>query len=593
MTVISGDAVIYLRVSTKDQAERGGEAEGFSIPAQREACYRKAEQLGATVAAEFVDAGESARSAARPDLQRMLGYLAKHPTNYVIVHKVDRLARNRADDVEINLAIQRAGCTLVSVTENIDETPSGMLLHGIMSSIAEFYSRNLASEVTKGMSQKAQSGGTVSIAPIGYRNVRTMDQFGREIRTVEVDPDRAPLIRWAFDTYSDGEWSTAMLLEELTVRGLTTRSTPKRPAKPLTISGMHKLLTNPYYMGEVVYRGVRYAGRHQALIDPVTWQRVQAIRAAHTSAGDRQQAHDHYLKGTVYCGSCDSRLVITHSTNRHGVTYPYFICSGRHRKRTTCTRQAVLIDWVERQIERDYAGIALPAQVAQAMVDMLSRDLADLHRSAERERQQLERERDRLHDEQASLLQAHYAGAVPLDLLKQEQTRISSRLIVLRQRLDGAETEHARVQANLQTCLAYLQDCHAAYLSAPPTVRRQLNQAFFHKVYVDEDGTVRFDIADPFALLLDPQVRSAALTTGTSADLATGTPELAETGDSGQTLAGHRFGRGLNKTTMVELRGFEPLAPSMRTRCATGLRHSPQPVRKITSREPAGSPPSS
>jgi DNA invertase Pin-like site-specific DNA recombinase len=58
---MSGDAVIYLRVSTKDQAERGGEAEGFSIPAQRDACYRKAEQLGATVAAEFVDAGESAR----------------------------------------------------------------------------------------------------------------------------------------------------------------------------------------------------------------------------------------------------------------------------------------------------------------------------------------------------------------------------------------------------------------------------------------------------------------------------------------------------------------------------------------------------
>ena len=59
-------AVIYLRVSTKDQASRGGEAEGFSIPAQREACLRKADSLGAVVSAEFVDAGESARSANRP-----------------------------------------------------------------------------------------------------------------------------------------------------------------------------------------------------------------------------------------------------------------------------------------------------------------------------------------------------------------------------------------------------------------------------------------------------------------------------------------------------------------------------------------------
>jgi site-specific DNA recombinase len=153
----------------------------------------------------------------------------------------------------------------------------------------------------------------------------------------------------------------------------------------------------------------------------VRWQRVQAIRAAHTSAGDRQQAHDHYLKGTVYCGSCDSRLLVTHSTNRHGVTYPYFICSGRHRKRTTCTRQAVLIDWVTQQIEREYATISLPSEIAEALVTRLTRDFAELHESSERERQRLQREHDRLRAEQASLLQAHYAGAVPLDLLKQEQ----------------------------------------------------------------------------------------------------------------------------------------------------------------------------
>jgi hypothetical protein len=128
------EAILYLRVSTKEQAERGGEAEGFSIPAQREAGLRKAAQLSATVVAEFVDAGESARSTDRPDLQRMLTCLADHPTvRYVIVHKVDRLARNRVDDVAINLAIQQAGASLVSCTENIDETPSGILLHGIMS----------------------------------------------------------------------------------------------------------------------------------------------------------------------------------------------------------------------------------------------------------------------------------------------------------------------------------------------------------------------------------------------------------------------------------------------------------------------------
>nr|WP_223149125.1 recombinase family protein [Changpingibacter yushuensis] len=153
-------AVTYQRVSTKEQAAKGGRDEGFSIPAQREANSRKAEALGARVVAEFVDAGESARSADRPDLKRMLDYITSHQVTYCIVHKVDRLARNRLDDVHIHQALLAAGVTLVSATENIDETPSGMLLHGIMSSIAEFYSKNLATEVTKGLAQKIATGGT-------------------------------------------------------------------------------------------------------------------------------------------------------------------------------------------------------------------------------------------------------------------------------------------------------------------------------------------------------------------------------------------------------------------------------------------------
>jgi len=122
-------AVSYLRVSTREQAEKGGTDEGFSIPAQREATRRKAEQLGAGIVEEFVDAGASAKSSDRPELMRMIQYVKANKVAYCIVHKVDRLARNRADDVSIHLALQQCGVMLVSATENIDETPSGMLLH--------------------------------------------------------------------------------------------------------------------------------------------------------------------------------------------------------------------------------------------------------------------------------------------------------------------------------------------------------------------------------------------------------------------------------------------------------------------------------
>jgi site-specific DNA recombinase len=324
-------AVSYLRVSTKEQAERDGDPEGYSIPAQREANRRKAEALGAVITEEFADRGESARSADRPALKEMLTYLREHAeVRYVIVHKVDRLARNRLDDVEINLAIQKAGVTLVSATENIDETPSGMLLHGIMSTIAEFYSRNLANEVTKGMTQKAKSGGTPGLAPIGYRNVRRISADGVEVRTIELNSERAPLVRWAFEAYATGDWTLNRLAAELEIRGLTTAPTPKRPAKPVPGKRLSKILSRPYYKGEILYRGVRYDGRHEPLVDPQTWQRVQTVMAGHC-VGEKQREHPHYLKSTVYCGSCGSRLIITNATNRHGSKYPYFVCLGRHQ----------------------------------------------------------------------------------------------------------------------------------------------------------------------------------------------------------------------------------------------------------------------
>jgi DNA invertase Pin-like site-specific DNA recombinase len=220
-------AVVYLRVSTASQVHTDRDAEGLSIPAQREACYRKAETIGAQVVEEYVDAGESARKSDRPALQRMLKRLSEEgDVDYVIVHKVDRLARNRADDVTINLAIREAGAALVSVTENIDETPSGTLLHKIMASISQFYSKNLAAEVSKGMDQKAKKGGRPGKAPVGYMNIREMID-GNEIRTVVLHPERAEHVRWAFESYATGDHTVRTLTTALKERGLRTSRSRK------------------------------------------------------------------------------------------------------------------------------------------------------------------------------------------------------------------------------------------------------------------------------------------------------------------------------------------------------------------------------
>jgi site-specific DNA recombinase len=556
-------AVLYVRVSTKEQAERDGDPDGYSIPAQLEACRRKATALGAVVVEEFVERGESARTVDRPEIQRLLRYVRDNAVTYVIVHKIDRLARNRVDDVAIGVELKACGVQLVSVSENIDETPSGILLHGIMSSIAEFYSRNLANEVIKGSTQKAKQGGTPMKAPTGYLNVRRVVD-GREVRTVDIDPVRGPIMAWAFDAYATGKWTLRALLDEVTQRGLDSTPGPRTASKPLGLSHFHRLLRHPYYMGIVRYREVLYAGKHEPLVSAETWQTVQELLAANNTAGERKREHPHYLKGSVYCGTCGSRLIVSHAKNRWGTIYEYFLCIGRQQRRTDCTQRAIRIDDTETAIANHYATVRLTPEQAEQVRDYVLDELLQLRTESEHHRAVQTRRLRKLQDERKKLLDAHYADAIPLELLKTEQARITTAITSAQQQLDALDNDAATAQGNLHKALALVQDCETAYRDAPPALRRQFNQAFFKRLIVDDTFTVTGELAEPFAILLSDDIREAAHEHAEQRNR----PEADPLGDTATepdepvlALVGaglHRQVKGLNKKTMVGDRGLEP-----------------------------------
>ena len=484
-------AVSYIRVSTREQAQRGGSEEGFSLPAQREANKRKAQSMGALVVKEFADRGESARSANRPELQKMLAYLKEDGgIDYVIVHKLDRLARNRADDVEINRAFEEAGVRLVSTSENIDQTPGGMLLHGIMSSIAEFYSRNLANEVIKGMGEKARNGGTLGKAPLGYVNVRARDENGREVRTIALDEERAPLIRLAFTEYATGNWTARQLAEHLNNRGLTIPPTARKSTNPVSVRLLQTLLRNPYYKGVISFQGVEYAGAHEPLVDAATWQTVQNILTAHTN-GERQRMHNHHLKSTIVCGLCGARLLVQHATSRASGTYHYFVCARRHRVHD-CTFKAVLIDEVEARVAELYQQIRLSSDDRREIERYLRLEFAHIQANRQQDIHHLTTQQQKLEDQRHKLLEAHYGGAIPLDLLKKEQDQLTSGILAIQRELDGYTADATLVEQHLTQALDLLEDCSRLYAAAPAHLKKLLNQVFFERILVnpavDEDG---------------------------------------------------------------------------------------------------------
>jgi site-specific DNA recombinase len=493
--------VIYLRVSTKEQAEKDLTEEGFSIAAQREACVRRIRDEGWELVDEYVDRGESARSADRPQLRAMLERIGEESDiEAVIVHKVDRLARNMEDHIAIRALLRRRGVILVSVTENLDETASGRLVEGIHALMAEFYSANLANEVRKGMGQKAKLGGYPHKAPLGYLNVRE-PIGGRQVAHIVADPERAPLVKAAFELYATGEWTVERLAHEMADRGLRNRGRNGHyAAKPVTVSGLARLLAHRAYVGIVEWDGIEYEGGHEPLVDRATFERVQALLAARAMRGTRERRHHHYLKGLLVCGVCRRRLSIQYSKG----TYTYFYCLGQkdHRNGTGCRERYVAADQLETEIEDLYTRIEVPTDWAEGLREAIAAEVATRHDDTTAERQLLARRREQAEAERYKLMDAYYANAIDVAMLRHEQERIGAELRAVEARQATLEATLDDWQEVMDIALRFSTRCATAYRRCGDRTRRLFNGAVLDEVYVRDGHVVDAAYKEPFDVLL-------------------------------------------------------------------------------------------
>jgi site-specific DNA recombinase len=575
-------AVTYYRVSTLKQANKDDDPEGYSVPAQREACQRKADSLDAEIVAEFVDRGESAKTADRRDFQRMLAFVKEAGNiDYVILDKVDRFARNRRDDANLLFELRMAGAQLVSVKENIDDTPAGQLLHAIMAGIAEFYSRNLATEALKGMTQKAKVGGTPGRAPIGYLNTRRRID-GREVATVVVDPERAPLVQWAFEVYATGEWTIRRLTAALAEKGLKALPHGRKVPGPLAPSHVARMLHNRYYIGYVRFKGLEYQGRHQPLVPESLFEHVQEVLRTHDRVGEKRRTHHHYLKSSVFCGECGSRLCLTNAKG----TYLYFFCLGRQQHRTSCQQRYLAAHDVEAAVERYWATVRLPDELQERVQEGIQAELEQQQQRAEPEIAWARRRVGELDQERRRLARGVVTGAIPEDLAREEQERITAELKAAERLLAAAETIYIRIEETLTKALALAGRCGEVYALGGPQVRRMSNQFFFEKILVtgEEAAPGETEVATPRPP--DQPGSSAGAVAVTGAPLREPWATLLAADFQARMIQsaanpGHdSFGRGSRMMTLVRRQGLEPRTRGLRGAGAPSADVRARPLRR-------------
>ena len=280
----------YVRVSSLKQGE------GVSLDAQKDAILQFAERNGIVITAWFEEQQTAAKKG-RPVFNSMLKALKAGKASGVVMHKIDRSARNFTDWDKIG-ELADSGIDVHFATESLDfRSRGGRLTANIQMAVAEDYVRNLRAEVFKGQRGQLERGYYPFAAPIGYLN-----NGKRELKTI--DPVKGPLVKTAFELYGSGQYSLHSLRREMASRGLS-----KPSGEPLSKGCFEKFLANPFYTGVIRIRktGEVYQGAHEPLISIELFERVQEVRAG--KSGKKVTRHNHLFRGLFLCGSCERSMI--------------------------------------------------------------------------------------------------------------------------------------------------------------------------------------------------------------------------------------------------------------------------------------------
>ncbi len=334
----------YIRISDPKQGK------GVSLEAQKDEMTRYAERKDIRIINWFEETRTAAKSG-RPVFARMMKLLKQRKAEGVVIHKVDRSARNLGDWAHIG-ELSDEGIDIHIVSETLDfRSRGGRLSADIQAVIAADYIRNLREEAYKGLYGRLKQGLYPFNAPIGY-----LDNGGGTLKSH--DPKRAPLIKEALELYASGQYSYCSLLEKMTARGLRNRN-----GRPLTRTGLAAVLSNPFYCGVMLIRttGETFPGKHEPLISAATFEAIQAVRSG--KYAKIVTRHKHTYRGLFRCGLCNTTMIPERQKG-----HVYYRCHT-----ASCETKTVREEKIESGVRGLLAKLTFPKEYVSALCAELER----------------------------------------------------------------------------------------------------------------------------------------------------------------------------------------------------------------------------
>jgi site-specific DNA recombinase len=345
-----------------------------------------------------------------------------------------------------------------------------------IASLGQFHVDNLATEVIKGLYEKYEQGGHNGPVPYGVARCHQFDTKGERIKGTEqiVWTDDAPTVELIFTLYATGCYSDATMRDELHGRGLTFLDPKTGNQIPFQRDSVGNILTNPFYIGMVSYKGVVRAAKHPPLISRDLWDAVQAIRQRRTTYRGGRYAKPNQT-GLVsefgFCGACDAPLYY-HANSTNGIAY--YTCARRRKYgREACDTRMLHAAKHEALIVDLLRMLVIPMHIVDATLEEVERQLQQTpQRTPTSEHATIQRQLDRLRA-------AYFAGdeAISQAFYRSESARLKA---LLAESLAQRERRLNRAQA-----LAMMETIGTVLDAATMQERRAVVQQLFDRVWLE------------------------------------------------------------------------------------------------------------
>jgi site-specific DNA recombinase len=344
---------IYARFSSSNQRDE-------SIDAQVRAMEKYAKDRGYTIIKKYIDRAESGTSDKRENFQQMIVDSKLELFNRVLVHKLDRFARNKYDSVTYKRQLKMNGVTVESVTENLDGSPESVILESMLEGMAEYYSANLAREVMKGMTETAHKAQhTGGIPPLGY-------DVDKETKQYMINETEAEAVRLIFQRYTEG-YGYKTIIKELNQLGYKTKK-----GNEFGSNSLYDIVGNEKYTGTYIFNRtlgkqangkrnsrktkneeeiIKIPGGMPQIISQEIYNKAMMIRKDNKRSRGKFKAKRVYmLTGLIYCGECGKRFVGTsRNSGRSKKLYVTYKC-GQKASKKSC---------IVKEFNRDYLELAV------------------------------------------------------------------------------------------------------------------------------------------------------------------------------------------------------------------------------------------